>query len=74
MRCQHAQRDQVVGLATAHRLGELEHRLFGLSFQAAESLGQEGPHAVGDVVFLEEARAIDLALNQVVEVENGIAL
>ena len=70
---QHAQRDQVMGLATAHRLGELEHGLLGLPFQAAEGLGQEGPHAVGDEVFLEETRAVDLPLHQVVEVEDGIA-
>ena len=70
---QHSQRNQVMGLATAHRLGELEHGLLGLPFQAAKSLGQEGPHAVGDEVLLEETRAVDLPIHQVVEVQDGIA-
>ena len=68
-----AEGEQVVGLAAAHGLGELEDALGGLALQAPEALGQQDAHALGDVVLAEEGLGVDAVRDQVREVEDGVA-
>ena len=68
-----AERQQVVRLAAAHRLGELEDALGGRALQAPGSLGEQGAHAFGDVVLGEERGGVDAIRHQVAEVENRVA-
>ena len=70
---QQAEREEVVGLAAAHGLGQLEHALRRLPFQAPEPLGEQGPHAFGDVVLGEEFGRVDAAVHQIAEIEHGVA-
>ena len=68
-----AQRQQVVGLAPAHGLGELEDALGGFALEAPEALGQQDAHALGDVVLAEEGLGVDAARDEIREVEDGVA-
>ena len=70
---QQAEREEVVGLAAAHGLGQLEHALRGLPFQPPEPLGEQGLHALRDVVLGEEFGRVDAPVDQVGEVEHGVA-
>ncbi len=44
-----------------------------MAFQAAESFGQENAHPLGQVVLAEERLGVDAVLDQVGEIENGVA-
>ena len=68
-----AERQQVVRLAAAHRLGQLEDALRGPALQPAEPLGEERPHPLRDVVLGKERDRIDPIPDEVREVENGVA-
>ena len=69
---QQSQGDHAVRLAAAHGLRQEEHRGAGpLPAQMAESPIHQGQHAVGEIVFLEEFRAADLAIQESVEIEYG---
>ena len=67
-----AERQQVVGLAAAHGLGELEDALGGLALEAPEALGEQDAHALGDVVLPEEGRRVDAIGDQVRQIEDGV--
>ena len=69
---QQPQGQEVVGLAAAHRLGELEDPLGTLALQAPKALRQEDAHALGDVVLAKKALGVDAVLHQVREVQDGI--
>ena len=64
-----AESQQVVRLAAAHRLGQLEDALRGPALQPAEPLGEERLHPLGDVVLGEERGRIDAIPDEVREVE-----
>ncbi len=68
-----AERNQVVRLTATHCLGQLEDGLFGFAREPTKRLRQQSFHALGDVVFLEERAAVDLAVGEMREVENCIA-
>lgn len=70
---QQAESQQVVRLAAAHRLGQLEDSLRGPALQPAESLGEKRPHPLRDVVLGEERGRVYPILYEVREVENGVA-
>jgi hypothetical protein len=64
---------QAMGLAAAHGLSQFEDTLGRLAFQPPETLGQQDPHALGGVVLAEKGRRVDPVLDQVGEVEDGVA-
>jgi hypothetical protein len=68
---QQPQRDHAVRLAAAHGLREQEDRRTRTrTAQVTERPIHQRQHAIGEVVLLEEFRAIDLAFEESVEVEN----
>ena len=54
---QQAQGNHGVGFAAAHRLFEFEDGLIGFATEPLKALAQEGFHAFGDVVLVEERHA-----------------
>ena len=68
-----AERQQIVRLAAAHRLRQLEDALRGPALQPAESLGEERPHPLRNVVLGEELLQIDPTFDEVREIEHGVA-
>jgi len=64
--------EQVVRLAAAHRLGQLEHPLRGLPLQSPEPLGKKGLHSLRDVVLGEELVRVDTAVNQIGQIEHRV--
>ena len=67
-----AEGEQVVGLAAAHGLGQLEHALGGLAFETPESFREQRLHSLGDVILREELGWVDAVVDQVGEVENSV--
>ena len=74
VRGQQAQRDEVVGLATAHALPQEEHAVARLTRESLEALRQQVLHAVRDDVLLEEGLRVDAAFDQVIDVEGRLTL
>ena len=70
---QQAEREEVVGLAAAHGLGQLEHALRRFPFEAPEPLGEQGSHSLRNVVLGEESGRIDAAVDQIAKIEHGVA-
>ena len=70
---QQSEGQQVVRLAAAHRLGELEHPLGRLPLQPAEALGEQRAHALGEVVLGKELARIDAPVDQIGQVEHRVA-
>jgi hypothetical protein len=70
---QQTESEQVVCLATAHRLAQQEGAgsVLGSALQPLESLGEEGLHALGDIVLREES--LGVYVSQIIDTVNGIA-
>ena len=62
-----------MSLAAAHGLLELEDALRRLAFQPAKALIEQGLHAVGDEVLVEEFGRLDAIVDQVGQVQNRVA-
>ncbi len=70
---QEAERDHAVGLAAAHRLGEQEDAVLALARQAAQPHDEQVLHSVGEIVLGKKPPMFDLTLEQVGQVEHGVA-
>jgi len=70
---QQPEADQEMGLAATHRLLQMKDGLAGEPRQPCEALGDQVLHALGNVRFLEESRAIALGGDQFVQLFNLIA-
>jgi len=63
-----------MGLATAHGLGQVKNRIAGRTIgQMPESPVDECLHTVGQVVLQEELLAVDRAIEEIVQVQDGSA-
>ena len=70
---QQAQHQQVVRLAAAHRLLQLEDPLARLALQASERLLQQRAHTFRDEVGFEEGSWLDTIFEEIGKIEHGVA-
>lgn len=70
---QQAERQQVMRLAAAHGLLQLEHPLGRFPFQPPEALLEQRLHTIRDVVLREELLRLDPVADQVRQVKHRVA-
>lgn len=69
---QQAERQQVMRLAAAHGLLQLEHPLRRFPFQPPEALLEQRLHTIRDVVLREEFLRLDAVADQVRQVKHRV--
>lgn len=68
---QQTQRDHAMRLTAPHGLGEQKHRgTRALTPEMAKGPIHQREHSVGEIVLLEELSAVDLSLEECIEVED----
>ena len=65
--------NEQVGLATPHRLFQVENRLSGDPCEARDALADEILHALGNVRLFEELGAVTLSVDQLIELFDLVA-
>ena len=73
MQGQQAECEHAMGLAATHALAENEDALVALAGQPAEAVTEQLLQAVCQVVLGEEIRGINFPVQQVGEIQNGVA-
>ena len=70
---EHPKGHEVMGLAAAHRLGQLKDGLLRLPLQPAKGLQQQGAHAVRDIGLLEEGGPVNPLAGEMGEIQDRVA-
>lgn len=68
-----AESEHAVGFAAAHALAEDEDALVAFACKSAEAVAEKLLQTIGEVVLSEELLRIDLAIQQVGEIQDGVA-